>query len=402
MKRLVVDACVYNAQREMPTEIRFLHFAYTKPEIFRLDFQDPYAVEGWMDKTHPRPSLERTPLVATIESIIKTLISENQVDPINLVIFTDGENTGPNESKDTLEMVLRQLIGGQFRAAVTINLCTEEQDEIDYYNDIDTKLEAAFKDSASLIDVNQDAKCEANKVFQFNPWLRMNHLNYIAQVAGCLNKDLDKIDEEPLSSAEVDRLMRTSPYLFPADSELQLPDPYQANVHEYKRVLTEAMRVGISKSRDELKHLGKFEGTEEGGLSRFWYKIPERSWIDINYVSNYACRIPNPCKDSVLENIAEKSGCKCLEGISRLPNRPSPSATAARASASNDQAPIFADYALQDLRNSQALSFLEPSAPPQEATAPSAPAPSKLIDLSSSATAPTPNAPLPDSNDLLS
>lgn len=270
-----------------------------------------------MEQTYPTPSLGLTPLVTTLNHIIKKLECDKQVRPISLVIFTDGS---PTEGAAAFEKALARLMtlnGGRLSVAITINLCTDEEDVVNLYNEIDKKLQALLVDSGSLIDVNDDAKGEANEIFKVNPWIRINHLNYIAKVAGCLNHDFDKIDERRLLPAEMDRLIRTSPYLFPdpASSELRLPEAFPDNVDEYKRVLTEAMRKGVARSSDQLKHLGKFADTEWG---RTFTKIPQGSWIDINYVANFVCQVKYPWRDSYWGSNVVKGGISTIFAIPEL------------------------------------------------------------------------------------
>jgi hypothetical protein len=285
MKQKVNDVCAYNAKRKMKTTLHFLHQNARKETPFKLDFNNPAAVLEWINTKKPGGS---TPLSETINNIIPDLRKIRE--PCTLVIFTDGKPDGGLDGfKKTLQNLLRVV---ESNVAITINLCTDEEEVVDFYNvlDSDEEMRRLLHDKSSHIDVNDDACSESKEVLSKNPWIRFNHMNYIAKLAGCLNKAFDYIDERALSKDEIHLLVKNSPYLFPSTSSnprLRLPDPLKENFEEYKRVLTRAENDTVARSADERIHLGGFYG--EG--NRWLTSIPDGHWLDCNYIAKHACGV---------------------------------------------------------------------------------------------------------------
>jgi len=340
MKQKVKDVCDYNADREMPTTIHFLHQGRENKTPFELDFSNPAAVSQWMNKKSPGGG---TPLTETITNIIPDLRRTKK--PCTLVIFTDGQPDGGFQPfKRTVQKMLQEVDNN---IAITINLCTDEEEVVGFYNDLDADVEVQrlLHDKSSQIDVNDDASSEMKEIFSVNPWIRLNHMNYVAKLAGCLNKEYDNIDERALTGREMHLLVSNSPYLFPSGSNLRLPHPHKDNFEEYKRVLAMAESAAVCKSADERKHLGGFEG--EG--KRYLTSIPNGHWLDCDYIAKHACGITMvDSAKTVASRLLQRAGCGRRQR--------------------------HADY-LHDQRQEQALTGFMPATPSAPAASSDPPAP---------------------------
>mmetsp|Transcript_137972 Transcript_137972/g.349565 ORF Transcript_137972/g.349565 Transcript_137972/m.349565 type:complete len:399 (+) Transcript_137972:66-1262(+) len=121
---------------------------------------------------------------------------------IFLTIVTDGLPTspssgqsGPADRKVMIEM-MRSLCAS-LPVQLVIRLCTDEEQTIDFYNNIDEELELP-------LDILDDISGEAREVAKHgNDWFAYTPVLHRIREAGTLSKMLDAIDERPLSVLEV-------------------------------------------------------------------------------------------------------------------------------------------------------------------------------------------------------
>lgn len=120
--------------------------------------------------------------------------------PICYNIITDGE---PN-SRPQFEQQLRYLCE-QYHIFLVINLCTDSDSVVNYYNTLDTSLGGEL----SGMDVLDDLKSEADEV-----WLTGNRSIpyslslHICRMAGCYSVISDWLDEIPLEFHYITKLIR--------------------------------------------------------------------------------------------------------------------------------------------------------------------------------------------------
>eukprot|EP00569_Conticribra_weissflogii_P015070 CAMPEP_0171401232 /NCGR_PEP_ID=MMETSP0880-20121228/7775_1 /TAXON_ID=67004 /ORGANISM="Thalassiosira weissflogii, Strain CCMP1336" /LENGTH=407 /DNA_ID=CAMNT_0011915693 /DNA_START=4 /DNA_END=1227 /DNA_ORIENTATION=- len=161
-----------------------------------------------------------TPLVRHLEEILQSVLElapQLQADGSKVVVIlaTDGLPTddrgygGPVIQNQFLQ-ALRGLEG--LPVWVVIRLCTDEQEVVDFYNDLDGQLELS-------LEVLDDFLEEANEVYGYNPWLNYALPLHRLREMGYQHRVFDMLDERALTHEE---LRDFCSLLFCAD---ELPDP---------------------------------------------------------------------------------------------------------------------------------------------------------------------------------
>lgn len=79
---------------------------------------------------------------------------------------------------------------------VIMRLCTDEDEIVTYWNEIDRELEINM-------DILDDLQGEAEEVTAQNPWLTYSAPLHSIREWGVAMKELDFIDERPLTAVEV-------------------------------------------------------------------------------------------------------------------------------------------------------------------------------------------------------
>lgn len=116
-----------------------------------------------------------------------------------IILATDGIPT--NEVGDQDEEVLAEFISTlkslqSLPIWIVVRLCTDEKAVVDFYNDLDSKLELP-------IDVLDDFFSEAKEVYKANEWLNYSlHLHRLRE-HGCHNRLFDLLDERKLTKDEL-------------------------------------------------------------------------------------------------------------------------------------------------------------------------------------------------------
>lgn len=126
--------------------------------------------------------------------------SDYKSTPICYNIITDGD---PN-NKVLFESELR-VLANNYNIFLTINLCTDNDSTIDYYNDLDTKIGSEI----GGIDVIDDIKGEQNEIINMgNDFFTYSHKVHICRMAGCNYAVADLLDEEKLSLHHTNTLVK--------------------------------------------------------------------------------------------------------------------------------------------------------------------------------------------------
>jgi len=121
-----------------------------------------------------------------------------------LVILTDGE-----PSDGDIVQIMRPLY--QLPVWVVIRLCTDNDQIVDYWNNIDNQIELNM-------DVIDDPVGEAKEIHAFNNWFTYGEPLHRLREFGMTVKELDLIDEGPLS---MEQMMKFINFIF----GVTLPQP---------------------------------------------------------------------------------------------------------------------------------------------------------------------------------
>ncbi|CAD7926020.1 unnamed protein product [Amoebophrya sp. A120] len=124
--------------------------------------------------------------------------------PINMNLITDGEP----DNRIQFENQLKKLCN-EFRSSLaimlTINLCTDDDDVVDYYNELDKKL----GNEINSLDVLDDLESEQKEVLKAgNTFVTYCEELHVCRMAGCNAVIADSIDEEELQVFHATKLAR--------------------------------------------------------------------------------------------------------------------------------------------------------------------------------------------------
>mmetsp|Transcript_43249 Transcript_43249/g.43945 ORF Transcript_43249/g.43945 Transcript_43249/m.43945 type:complete len:382 (-) Transcript_43249:259-1404(-) len=226
----IQDTVRYHAQMtallEAPTSFRLLNPTYGK-EMFSIAERGPEHIQedlrvalDTMYEVSPSgctPLSERVREIGvTVESMKDQLFSKGH--KVAIVLATDGLPTdryGHSSSNTRFEFkqALRLLEG--LPLWVVIRLCTDDDEVVDFYNNIDNELELS-------IDVLDDFVAEAKEVYEHNKWLNYALPLHRMREMGFYHKLFDLIDERSLTR---DELINFFYLLYGADVLDSLPDP---------------------------------------------------------------------------------------------------------------------------------------------------------------------------------
>jgi len=226
----IQDTVRYHAQMtallEAPTSFRLLNPTYGK-EMFGVAErgpehiqEDPRVALDTMYEVSPSgstPLSERVREIGvTIESMKDQLFSKGH--KVAIVLATDGLPTdrygGTSwQARNEFKQALRSL--ESLPIWVVIRLCTDDDEVVDFYNNIDNELELS-------IDVLDDFVAEAKEVYEHNKWLNYALPLHRMREMGFYHKLFDLIDERSLTRDELRDFFHL---LYGADALDSLPDP---------------------------------------------------------------------------------------------------------------------------------------------------------------------------------
>jgi len=144
-----------------------------------------------------------TPLDVITEKLFTELNSNISLSldySINYNLITDG---CPN-SRLTFENSIKRL-AKKFPVFLTINLCTEDNGVVEYYNGLDKTI----GNELSGMDVIDDLKSEAIEITDAgNTFFTYSREIHICRMAGCFSVVADLLDEETLSTYHTNKLVK--------------------------------------------------------------------------------------------------------------------------------------------------------------------------------------------------
>jgi len=118
---------------------------------------------------------------------------------VAIVIATDGlptDEQGYGGSRQRAEFIEALRLLEQLPVWVVVRLCTDEDDVVDFYNNLDTQLELS-------LEVLDDFSGEAKEVTGENPWLNYALPLHRMREMGYHDRVFDMLDERRLTKTEV-------------------------------------------------------------------------------------------------------------------------------------------------------------------------------------------------------
>lgn len=230
------DCVVYHAQMaaalEAPTTFRMLNDPACGPNSQQFGI-----AEGSLDGRVLQEEVDRaiaimksaqpggvTPLIRHIEEIRQSVL---ELEPVlredgcrvAIILATDGLPTdergygGAGIQQQFVE-ALRALEG--LPVWVVIRLCTDEEEVVNFYNNLDGQLELS-------LEVLDDFLEESKEVHEHNPWLNYALQLHRLREMGYHDRVFDLLDERRLTSEELREFC--SVLLVDNDTSVELPDP---------------------------------------------------------------------------------------------------------------------------------------------------------------------------------
>jgi hypothetical protein len=164
-----------------------------------------------------------TPLAEHVQEIRANIIAMHEQlaqmgQKVAVILATDGlpsDNFGVSSqaTRAEFEMALRSLEG--LPVWMVVRLCTDEDNVVEYYNNLDANLELS-------LEVLDDFIGEAQEVYQHNKWLNYALPLHRIREMGFSHRLFDLLDERQLTLEEVREFMLL---LFGADQLDGAPDP---------------------------------------------------------------------------------------------------------------------------------------------------------------------------------
>lgn len=192
---------------QAPTEFRLLNKTPSRSVPQRVSIAtdasslDAETAETWIRCNHP---LGCTPLSQHIDALREEVLDmqphlARSGQRVSIIIATDGLPTDLNgraSQRVRQEFVnsLRSLEG--LPVWLVIRLCTDDDDVVDFYNDLDNVLELS-------IDVLDDYTAEAKEVYAFNPWFNYALPIHRMREMGFHDRIFDLIDQSKITQSDV-------------------------------------------------------------------------------------------------------------------------------------------------------------------------------------------------------
>ena len=187
------------------------------PEVFGAQI---HAARATIMRTYPGNSTPLAWHVHQVHDRIRGMVPElrSRGQKVCVVLATDGLPTdNPRHvhggAKEAFRQALNSLSG--LPVWVVIRLLTDNEDVVDYYNDLDQQVEVP-------LDVLDDWEGEAREVCAVNPWINYTQELHHAREFGLLHPVFDLMDEKAFGASEV---MQFLGLIFGEDAVLEMPTP---------------------------------------------------------------------------------------------------------------------------------------------------------------------------------
>jgi len=260
----------YNIKRKMPPSYYLLNPSSSNwiegEDFVNIDPNEDGYEQNLMilkDKILHRNNIRgATPLDAITRHIKNSLDEKDIKVPVCYNIITDGE---PNK-KRLFENELRYL-ANHFTIFLTINLCTDNDDIIEYYNDLDVKIGSEL----GGLDVIDDYKGEQLEVIKAgNTFITYSHDIHICRMAGCNSVVADLLDETALSVFHANKLVKE---LLNNPSDLPHWTNRQAYIEKVQQLNTRVYNLH-KKGMDDLINTEKLN-------QMIWLYEKKKEWQDL-------------------------------------------------------------------------------------------------------------------------
>jgi len=181
---------------------------------------EQYNARVTMNKVSPQGFTPLRDHIIELGNILRPMapILRNNGQKAVLTIATDGKPTDENGYStdfitDMFVQALRDLQG--LPIWVVIRLCTDDEDVVSFYNDLDDNLELS-------IEVLDDYVGEAAEVYEVNPWLNYGLPLHRMRENGFNKRVFDLIDQRRLTKTELREFCLS---LFGEENFDGVPDP---------------------------------------------------------------------------------------------------------------------------------------------------------------------------------
>jgi len=195
---------------QAPTAFRLLNHpgAGTGSQMFSVAEADPASIPAEVENATRIMSKARpggvTPLNAHIRSIHQSVSAMTpqlraEGKKVAIILATDGL---PTDEQGMYNDYVRQQFISSLRMLeglpvwVVIRLCTDEEDVVSFYNDLDEQLELS-------LEVLDDFCGEAEEVWEHNPWLNYALPVHRLRELGYHDRLFDLLDERPFTKSEL-------------------------------------------------------------------------------------------------------------------------------------------------------------------------------------------------------
>ena len=185
---------------------------------------DATSLRESLNKVNPTNTTPLTESVMSVISMISPIAADLRASgqQVAVILATDGH---PN-NRQSFVQAMQQL--QLLPVWVVVRLCTDDDDVVSFWNDLDEQLEAP-------LEVLDDVRGEAVEVTSKNPWLTYGSPLHVARLFGLPDKLFDALDETALQPTQIKSFIET---LLSCDT---LPEP-ELDVSKFVQAVANAQK----------------------------------------------------------------------------------------------------------------------------------------------------------------